>query len=132
MLAVKNFSRFVLISGIVFTFPGCWVARPAHDRPLMEANVGTKATLVSPTVLYRDLGGRLHLTANEEKDVIRSSVVVERLPAGTAIRIKDVIYRIIPSGRWDYYVIEIATPTGVQTIEIPNEVHRPKWEAIQR
>jgi hypothetical protein len=104
---------------------GCWVAHTTHDRPELRANVGRKATLVEPSGLLRDRGGRLHL---EKAGVPAGFTLVENLPAGTVLQIKDVIYRISDPGRHDYYVVEIATSSGLLTVEVPaEEGNRPAW-----
>lgn len=104
---------------------GCWVAHTAHDRPELRANVGKKGVLTEPCGLFRDRGGRLHL---EKDDVPGGFTLVEKLPAGSVLEIKDVIYRISDPGRHDYYLVEVHSPSGVFTVEVPaEERHRPTW-----
>ena len=104
---------------------GCWIARTAHDRPELRANVGRKAMLTESYGVFRDRGGRLHL---EKEGVPTEYALVEKLPAGSVLQIKDVIYRISEPGRHDYYVVEIATSAGPLTVEVPaEERNRPVW-----
>jgi hypothetical protein len=88
-------------------------------------NVGRKATLTEPYGLFRDRGGRLHL---EKEEGPTGLTLVEKLPTGAVLQIKDVIYRISDSGRHDYYVVEIAASSGAVTVEVPaDERNRPAW-----
>ena len=104
---------------------GCWIARTAHDRPELRANVGRKAVLTEPHGIFRDRGGRLHL---EKEEMPAGYTLAEKLPAGSPLEIKDVVYRISDPGRHDYYVVEIATSSGAITVEVPaEEKNRPAW-----
>lgn len=118
--------HFVGLAFILSVFlAGCWVAHTAHDRPELRANVGRNAMLTEPYGLFRDPGGRLHL---EKEGVPTGFTLVEKLPTGSVIQIKNVIYRISDPGRHDYYVVEIATSSGPLTVEVPaEERNRPAW-----
>jgi hypothetical protein len=125
MFAVKT----PLIAGLAFILSvfltGCWVAHVAHDRPELRANVGRKAMLTEPYCLFRDRGGRLHL---DKEGAPTGYSLIEKLPIGSVVQIKDVIYRISEPGRHDYYVVNIATSTGLITVEVPaEERNRPAW-----
>lgn len=118
----------ILSLGIFVT--GCWIARTAHDRPELRANVGRKAVLTESYGIFRDRGGRLHL---EKEEVPAGYTLLEKLPAGCALEIKDVVYRISDPGRHDYYVVEIATSSGAITVEVPvEERNRPAWRYEER
>jgi hypothetical protein len=117
--------RLSLVFLFVALLPGCWVAHVAHDRPELRANVGRKAVLTEPYSLVRDAGGRLHLTKD---GALAGQASVEKLPASSALEIKDVIYRISDPGRHDYYVIEISTSSGAALVEVPaDDRDRPAW-----
>lgn len=118
--------RFVGLVFILSVFlAGCWVPHTAHDRPELRANVGRKAMLTESYGLFRDPGGRLHL---EKEGVPTGFTLVEKLPTGSVVQIKNIIYRISDPGRHDYYVVEIATSSGPITVEVPaEERNRPPW-----
>ncbi len=110
---------------LALAMAGCWVARTAHDRPELRANIGRRAILVETHHLCRDRGGRLHLVKD---DLPKGYAVVATLAAGSALRIEDVVYRISDPGRRDYYVIRIETAAGFVTMEVPSaERSRPAW-----
>ncbi len=113
----------VLVLGMFVA--GCWVARTAHDRPELRANVGRRAVLAEPYNLVRDRGGRLHLAIDE---ALGGYTLVERLQAGSVLRIHEVVYRISDPGRRDYYVVQIETSSGRIALEVPAEARgRPAW-----
>lgn len=124
---MKN--RILLFFFATFLLSGCWVARTTLDRPELRREIGKSVQLADPCVLFRDRGGRLHLTDNEARDLLHDSSVVARLPSGTSLSIKDVIHRISESGRHDYYVAEIRGTKEVWTIEVPvEEKYKPRWQ----
>lgn len=105
---------------------GCWVAHTAHDRPELRANIGRTATLTKASTLIRDGSGRLHLDGALP---LSNPTLVAQLPAGTVIRIKDVLYRVSDPGRRDYYLIEVEAATERFTVEVPAEERsRPVWQ----
>jgi hypothetical protein len=121
--------RIILLFFASLVLSGCWVARTTRDRPELQSEVGKSVQLADPCVIFRDRGGRLHLTDNEARDLLRDSSVVARLPAGTSLTIKDVIHRISEPGRHDYYVTEIHGNQGMWTIEVPvEEKLKPRWK----
>jgi hypothetical protein len=110
------------------------VPHTIDDDPELMHQVGKVMKLSKSATVFKDKGGRYHLTQSPNEYYLPVPKKKILLPVDTKVKILKAVYRILPAGRSDYFKVEIDFKNKKLKIEVHAKgKYKPKWvEAVDR